>query len=379
MQDRFPVQLNICMIMLVLMPIHHAHRLKAYHPRPANRDLMFEKLPTVPTSQELLDKAFRRASRAEDNESMIQNAGNILSDNLSNMIRKFPSFERLPPFYREMANVMVGEDRLRISLSRLGWAAKQTRLITREFTAKIKRSRGQDSTPARKSAFGRFSSVMRSIEKDLLFLNEARNLLRHIPMVDATLPTILIAGYPNVGKSSFIVLVTGARPEIASYPFTTRGIFVGHFSRGEQKYQVVDTPGLLDRPMQDRNEIERQTVAALSHLQGVVLYIVDPSEHCGYPLASQLSLATDLKEWIKLPMLVVANKADIADVETGASSGEDFHWKMSTETGEGVDAVQEELISLLQAAAKEALTAQEQSLGHSQEQSQSSEDRAVQS
>ena len=340
---------------------------------------MFEKLPTVPTSQELLDKAFRRASRAEDNESMIQNAGNILSDNLSNMIRKFPSFERLPPFYREMANVMVGEDRLRISLSRLGWAAKQTRLITREFTAKIKRSRGQDSTPARKSAFGRFSSVMRSIEKDLLFLNEARNLLRHIPMVDATLPTILIAGYPNVGKSSFIVLVTGARPEIASYPFTTRGIFVGHFSRGEQKYQVVDTPGLLDRPMQDRNEIERQTVAALSHLQGVVLYIVDPSEHCGYPLASQLSLATDLKEWIKLPMLVVANKADIADVETGASSGEDFHWKMSTETGEGVDAVQEELISLLQAAAKEALTAQEQSLGHSQEQSQSSEDRAVQS
>jgi len=314
---------------------------KAYHPGQANIEPMFEQLPTVPTSQELLDKAFRRASRADDNESMVQNAGNILSDNLSNLVRKFPSFERLPPFYREMADVMVGEDRLRISLSRLGWASKQIRLITKEF----KRSRGKDSSAARRSAFGRFSSVIGSIEKDLLFLNEARNLLRHIPTVDASLPTILIAGYPNVGKSSFIVRVTGARPKIASYPFTTRGIFVGHFSRGEMRYQVVDTPGLLDRPMQERNEIERQTVAALSHLQGVVLYIVDPSEHCGYPLASQLSLAADLKEWIKLPMLVVANKSDM-DAE---ERGKDFRLKMSAESGQGVDAVLEELIGMLQA------------------------------
>jgi len=71
---------------------------------------MFERLPTVPTSQELLDKAFRRASRAEDNESMVQNAGNIISDNLSNLVRKFPSFESLPPFYREMADIIVGVD-----------------------------------------------------------------------------------------------------------------------------------------------------------------------------------------------------------------------------------------------------------------------------
>jgi len=63
---------------------------------------MFERLPTIPTSQELLDKSFRRATRAADNESMVLNAGNILSDNLANLIRKFPSFENLPPFYREM-------------------------------------------------------------------------------------------------------------------------------------------------------------------------------------------------------------------------------------------------------------------------------------
>ncbi|MDQ1283527.1 MAG: nucleolar GTP-binding protein [Euryarchaeota archaeon] len=304
---------------------------------------MFEQLPTVPTSQELLDKSFRRATRAEDNESMVQNAGNILSDNLSNLIRKFPSFDNLPPFYREMADIVAGVDRIRISLSRLRWASTQIRDITRESVGKIKRSRGLDSTPVRKAAFGRFSSVMRSIEKDLLFLNEARNLLRKMPTIDPEVPTILIAGYPNVGKSSFIVRITGARPEIASYPFTTRGIFVGHFNRGDQKYQVVDTPGLLDRPMDERNDIERQTVAALNHLQGVVLYILDPSEHCGYPLSSQLSLAEDIKNWIKLPVLVAANKADILRFESDGTVPE-----MSTETGQGVEDVLVRLVGMIE-------------------------------
>ena len=305
---------------------------------------MFEQLPTIPTSEELLNKSFRRASRATDDESMVQNAGNILSDNLSNLIRKFPSFENLPPFYREMADIIAGVDRIRISLSRLGWASRQIRLISKEYVGKIRRSRGMDTASDRKSAFGRISSVMRSIEKDLLFLNEARNLLRKMPTIDPAVPTILIAGYPNVGKSSFIVRITAARPEIATYPFTTRGIFVGHFMRGDQKFQVVDTPGLLDRPMEERNEIERQTVAALSHLRGVVLYILDPSEHCGYLIDSQLSLAEDLKNWLKLPMLVVANKADILRF------GEDKNIpEMSTETGQGVNEVLEKLVCLLDA------------------------------
>ncbi len=301
--------------------------------------LMFEQLPTVPTSQELLDKAFRRASRAEDNESMVQNAGNIISDNLANLVRKFPSFESLPPFYREMADIIVGVDAMRISLSRLAWASKQARQITREYVGKMKRSRVQDSTPLRKAAFGRISSVMKSIEKDLLFLNDARNMLRKMPSIDPALPTVLIAGYPNVGKSSFIAQVTGARPEIASYPFTTRGIYVGHFYRGDQKYQVVDTPGLLDRPFEERNEIERQTMAALNHLPGVVLYILDPSGHCGYPLQSQLGLAEDLKNSLKLPIVIVANKADILRYESVPG--------MSTETGQGVNEVLEMLVSLL--------------------------------
>lgn len=266
-------------------------------------------------------------------------AGNILSDNLSNLIRKFPSFENLPPFYREMADIIVGIDALRISLSRLRWASLQIKDITKEHIARIKRDRTGTGPAIRRAAFGRMSSVIKSIEKDLLFLNDARNKLRGMPTIDPALPTILIAGYPNVGKSSFIASVTGARPEIASYPFTTRGVYVGHFTRDHQRYQVVDTPGLLDRPLSERNEIERQAIAVLRHLQGVVLFIIDPSEHSGYPLESQLRLAEDLKGWIELPLLVAVNKSDLA--------GYNDLPKMSTLTGEGVPEILEKLVSML--------------------------------
>jgi nucleolar GTP-binding protein len=302
---------------------------------------MFERLPTVPRSQELIDRAFRRAAKVGlspgNDQTIILTAGNILSDALSNLVRKFPSMENLPPFYRDLADALVGVDKMRISLSRVHWASKQVKAISREYVGRMRR--GQDRLVVRRGAYGRMSSVIRSIEKDLLFLGEARERLRKIPTIDPELPTILIAGYPNVGKSSFITQVTGARPEIASYPFTTQGIFVGHFTRNDRKYQVVDTPGLLDRPLSERNQIERQSIAALRHLNGVVLYIIDPSEHSGFLLCDQMSLIEDIKSWIELPILVVANKSDVLKQEGFPS--------MSTLTGQGVSEILDQLISML--------------------------------
>ncbi|HOO53896.1 MAG TPA: NOG1 family protein [Methanothrix sp.] len=304
---------------------------------------MFERLPTVPTSQELVDRAFRRSTRAatgeKKDESMLMTAGNILSDNLTNLVRKYPSFMNLPPFYHDLADAAVGVDEMRIHLSRVSWAGTQIRSITRDHLMKMKGATNKPSV--RKAAFGRMASVMKSIEPDLLFLNDARQKLRFMPTVDPDVPTIIVAGYPNVGKSSFMIAVTGARPEIASYPFTTKGVGVGHFVRGHQRYQVVDTPGLLDRPLSQRNEIELQAIAALRHLRGVVLFILDPSEYCGFSLADQLRLLADVKGWLHLPVLVVANKSDLLAYE-----GADM--VMSTSTGAGVAEVLDRTVDMLE-------------------------------
>jgi nucleolar GTP-binding protein len=51
---------------------------------------------------------------------------------------------------------------------------------------------------------------------------------------------------------------------------------------------VLDTPGILDRPLEERNTIEMQSITALAHLRAAVLYLVDISEQCGYSIAQQV-------------------------------------------------------------------------------------------
>ena len=82
-------------------------------------------------------------------------------------------------------------------------------------------------------------------------------------------------------------MVSSATPEIASYPFTTKGVIVGLREQGRDRIQFVDTPGILDRPAEERNPIERQALSAMMNVASVILFILDPSEHCGYPMEMQ--------------------------------------------------------------------------------------------
>ena len=153
-----------------------------------------------------------------------------------------------------------------------------------------------------------------------------------LPDIRPDEPAIVVAGYPNVGTSSFVNAITRARNEIATYPFTTKGVQVGHFERDRIRYQIVDTPGLLDRPAAERNDIERQAVSAIAHLADAILFLVDPSGDCGYPLAAQLELRDEVADRFDVPVLTICNKSDrSSDVEADAY--------MSITEDENVDAV----------------------------------------
>lgn len=313
--------------------------------------MIFENIPTVPTSEELLNKSFKRAARAKHGkrildrkskldaeESMVLTAANILSDNLIHTVKKFPSFDNMPPFYLELADVIVGVDEMKMNLASVQWAGTKINELARKYVGIMRNA--EDAKVVRKQAFGRISSIVNSIDSSLRFLNDARNKLRKLPEVGEG-PAIVVAGYPNVGKSSFVGLVSSAHPEIASYPFTTKGLAVGHFERNKIRYQIIDTPGLLDRPLEERNEIELQAISALKHVAKVILYIIDPSETCGYTLDRQMHLLEEIRKEFGIPMIVVANKLDISKNDSGADTS------MSTLTGEGVEAVLDRLLEMI--------------------------------
>ena len=305
----------------------------------------FEDLPTTPRSEELVDKAFSRAARAgrakqgkEAQESMLQTAGNILSDNLENVVTSWPDFDDVDAFYYELADATLadtdvgGVDELRQALSAVMNAGRRADQLKGEYQGRIRTADTDAARKLRKQAFARLADVTEDVSAELLTVGEAREALRTLPDIRAKEPAIVVAGYPNVGKSSFVNRLTSADNETAAYPYTTTGINVGHLERDHIRYQLVDTPGLLDRPAEERNAIESQAVSALTHLADAVVVLVDASEECGYPLADQLELLAEVEGRFDVPVLTVCNKADRSrDIEAD-------HY-MSVETGENVEAV----------------------------------------
>ena len=302
----------------------------------------FEKIPTIPTADEILDVSFRRAAskmrlkqnKDRANEEFVKTINQAVHDRLVRVIQAFPDFETLPVFYREIVEILWGMDRIRQALGGVGWAARWARTHGPGLTYQTRKA--EDTAILRKRAVARLSSVVHQINGDLLFLNEVRNVLRKLPHVGDEF-TVVVAGYPNVGKSSFIQLVSTATPEVASYPFTTKGVIVGHREVGRDRVQFIDTPGILDRPTIDRNAIELQALTAIVNLADIVLYILDPSEHCGYSLEEQVRLQHEIEVLVDVPVIVVANKTDLGYF--------DGYINMSTETGDGVFEVVDTLLA----------------------------------
>jgi nucleolar GTP-binding protein len=166
--------------------------------------------------------------------------------------------------------------------------------------------------------------------------------LKRLHVINPRARTAVMVGAPNVGKSSLVRALSSGKPEVQNYSFTTRGVLRGRMGSLAQRgadgqsvmlWQVTDTPGLLHRVEDSaRNEIEELTLLALTHLErAVVVFVVDPSGHCGYDLKMQMALRAQIRSkfprhrwvdvWTKLDLLSGAERSR-AKVEARALSSE---------------------------------------------------------
>jgi nucleolar GTP-binding protein len=319
---------------------------------------VLEKVPTILSAQEILDSAFLRANkinipdpekyhrvRKTEEAQMDAIADHILGA-LQRYHKAFPTLEHLPDYEKEVLDILVGVGRLKKALGHLDWAVETVKDVHRECKSALHRQRTLDGITAQKRRFsGRACSVVYDVDKDLKFLNSARDAVRMLPTIHPEYATVVIAGFPNVGKSSLLASWTRATPEIAAYPFTTKAAHVGHFDakgpEGPTMVQVVDTPGLLDRPDEQRNEIERQAVAALRHAADCCLFLLDPTETSGYSLEEQEKLLEQVKrEMSGIPVLVAETKADVAKSGSGRIA-------ISTMDGQGLEELKKAIVAAL--------------------------------
>ena len=290
--------------------------------------MKFEKIPEILDAEKIIERALNKSKKVKivdrnrdyrikktiiaKTESFSKN----IIDLLEKYVKEFPSIDQLPRFYQELIDIKIDVNKLRKALGGINWAFKTCQMIYNKQSRFLKKSKNQDFLKQKQSEiYGRISSVVRQINNELLLVENARRILKKFPDVN-DIPTVVIAGFPNVGKSSLLRCLSKAKPKIATYPFTTKEIHVGHLETTEhyvkKRIQIIDTPGLLDRLDCIRNDIERQAIAALSYLADIIVFVVDPSETCGYSYTDQKHLLEQLKETFKeSDFIVVENKSDV--------------------------------------------------------------------
>ncbi|TYG41001.1 hypothetical protein ES288_D12G140200v1 [Gossypium darwinii] len=221
------------------------------------------------------------------------------------------------PFYGDLLHVLYNKDHYKLALGQINTARSLISKIAKDYVKLLKYGDLLCRCKSLKvAALGRMCTVIKRIGPSLAYLEQIRQHMARLPSIDPNTQTMLICGYPNVGKSSFMNKITRADVDVQPYAFTTKSLFVGHTDYKYLRYQVIDTPGILDRPFEDRNIIEMCSITVLAHLRAAVLFFLDISGSCGYSISQQAALFHSIKSlFMNKPLIIVCNKTDLQPLD----------------------------------------------------------------
>ncbi len=178
---------------------------------------------------------------------------------------------------------------------------------------------------------------------------------------DVTLELKLLAdvglvGFPNVGKSSLISVVSAAKPVIANYHFTTITPVLGVVKRGERSFVMADIPGLIE----GASEGVGLGHEFLRHVERcrLIVHVVDVSGIEGRDPKEDfekinLELENFSEELAERPQIVAANKCDLASEEQIAEFEEFIKakampfYRISAATTEGTESLMDAVLAKL--------------------------------
>ncbi|WP_248784097.1 GTPase [Desulfurococcus mucosus] len=217
--------------------------------------------------------------------------------------------EGLPLFFRELYRMYVGEEPADTArgFRRLLRIARRIYLEHRDAI----RRPGGSPREAFRSGVGRLLSLYKRKARVIGLVKKYVAEVSGMPDVSGDY-RVVIAGVPQVGKSTLLSKLTRARPVIGSYPFTTRSIIVGHIDVDEAgRIVLIDSPGILDTPLEEKNIVEKRAVLALKHLADHLLFVIDANPSFYYSLEEQLRVLETARRLVEgKPVTLVVNKVD---------------------------------------------------------------------
>ena len=251
----------------------------------------FQDLKTVGNADFYLDVAIKRTKKYLDELregslrgtplqrskfmelSKLESVETELNNQLTKVLKSFPSLDNLSEFYKELIAVTLDYPYIKRSLAAIKWCNGKNREFLRLYKDKIKNSTEISRiNQYRREFYGRVASALKQINKHLEYLEYSRKMMLSYPSIKTSLTTIAIAGFPNVGKSTLLSKLTPAKPKIANYAFTTQNINMGYAEFNGEKVQFMDIPGTLNR-FEKQNIIEKIATLAIKYVAEAVIYI----------------------------------------------------------------------------------------------------------
>lgn len=234
-------------------------------------------------------------------------------ERLSRILDEFPKMDDIHPFYADLMNVLYDRSHYKLALGQIRQARTLIDAVAKDYVKQLKYGDSLDRCKRlKRAAMGRMCTIAKKLGASTAYLEQVRQHLSRLPSIDPSERTLILTGMPSVGKSSLMNAMTDANVEVQPYPFTTKSLFVGTTHYHLMRWQVIDTPGLLDHPLDERNTIEMQAITALAHLRAAIIFILDPSAYCGHTVAAQVALFRSLRPlFAGKPLVIMLNKTDL--------------------------------------------------------------------
>lgn len=370
------------------------------------------RLPVVKAPNELIDRARKDAYRVKTDKELKNTRNrakkhgaetlNALSQGLCLPLRDLVNgykseWRRLHPFERVVADLTARarqkKDGLTLNtlLDEIHEARKMVLDSSKDWISKVKEAEtAREAGEFMEEGIESMTVLFRELAAPpVLGILELQRSLRSAPTVALDTPAVVLVGAPNVGKSSIVRAISSADPEVNNYPFTTRGMTLGHVEvfwsnteaiakavvpdakrkRGavaeevvlgkyafSQLCQVMDSPGLLVRPDEERNEMEALTLAAMQHLPTAVMYVMDLSGEAGdkcSSIADQLQLRREVRQrFPRRPWIDVVSKIDLGTTDGSLEELEEIldgspYIRLSIHEGVGVAELRTAVLRML--------------------------------